>query len=162
MKIKRATERDLTSVAQIARVSWRTTYRGLLDRATIERWLDAAYSASALQQRWQDHPIFFVEIDDRPAAFADVYIEGSRVVVAAMCTHPEYRRQGAATLLLDKVRSLAPALPATVDLILGNDAGEGFVERQGFSPGETIEVHLYGKPFLERRWWTESALMRSS
>lgn len=162
VKIRRADERDLASVGQIASVSWRTTYRSLLDAATIERWLDAAYSLSALQQRWQDHPIFLVEIDRRPAAFADVYIEESRIVVAAMCTHPEYRRHGAATLLLDKTRSLAPALPVTVDLILGNRSGEAFAEFHGFNPGETFEVHLYGEPFVERRWWMESALMRST
>ncbi len=149
-------------MARIAAASWRTTYRDLLEASTIERWLDAAYSASALQQRWQDHPIFLVEIDGRPAAFADVYIEENRIVVAAMCTHPEYRRHGAGTLLLDKVRSLAPALPVTIDLILGNSSGEGFAEFHGFSPGETIEVHLYGEPFVERRWWMESAYMRSS
>ncbi|NOY54854.1 MAG: GNAT family N-acetyltransferase [Actinobacteria bacterium] len=162
MKIRRADKRDLVSVAQIASVSWRTTYGDLLDADTIERWLAAAYSPSALQQRWQDHPIFLVEIDRHPVAFADVYIERNIIVVAAMCTHPEYRRHGAATSLLEKVRSLAPSLPVTVDLILGNRSGEGFVENLGFSPGETIEVHLYGEPFLERRWWIESVLMRSS
>ncbi|NIA24688.1 MAG: GNAT family N-acetyltransferase [Gammaproteobacteria bacterium] len=162
MRIWRADEQDLASVAQIANVSWRMTYRDLLDADTIERWLAAAYSPSALEQRWEDHPIFLIEIDGRPAAFTDVYVEGSTIVVAAMCTHPEYRRHGAATALLEKIRSLAPSFPVTVDLILGNQSGEGFVEHLGFSPGETMEVHLYGEPFLERRWWMESALMRSS
>jgi len=80
-------------------------------------------------------------------------------VISALCTHPEYRRQGAASLLLSKARSLAPSLPLTVDLLLGNRTGERFAEHQGFSPGETMEVHLYGKPFLERRWWMEPALI---
>jgi GNAT superfamily N-acetyltransferase len=159
VKVRRAYERDLPAIRQIAAVAWRTSYADLLGPGTIERWLDTTYSPSALEQRWQDHPIFLVEIDGLIIAFADVYVEGATIVLAALCTHPEYRRQGAGRVLLEKARSLAPTLPLSVDLILGNQSGERFVERLGFSPGETIDVHLYGEPFLEQRWWMESALI---
>jgi GNAT superfamily N-acetyltransferase len=159
MKVRRARKADLGSIAHIATVAWRTSYADLLDSDTIERWLATAYSPSALEQRWQDHPIFLVQTDGIIVAFADVYADRDTIVISALCTHPEYRRQGAASLLLAKARSLAPALPLTVDLLLGNRTGERFAEDLGFSPGETMEVHLYGKPFLERRWWMEPAFI---
>lgn len=159
MEVRRARKSDLDAIAHIATVAWRTSYADLLDSDTIQHWLETAYSPASLEQRLQDHPIFVVLVDGLIAAFADVYVQANTIVVAALCTHPEFRRQGAASALLAKARSLAPSLPLTADLLIGNLVGERFAEHQGFRPGETLEVHLYGKPFMERRWWIEPALI---
>jgi GNAT superfamily N-acetyltransferase len=149
----------LGAIAHIAAVAWRTSFTDLLDSDTIDHWLNTAYSQASLEQRLQDHPIFVVQVDGLIASFADVYVQENTIVISALCTHPEYRRQGAASVLLEKARSLAPSLPLSADLLLGNTVAERFVEHQGFRPGETLEVHLYGKPFMERRWWIEPALV---
>lgn len=159
MKVRRARKTDLGAIAHIAAVAWRTSFTDLLDSDTIDHWLNTAYSQASLEQRLQDHPIFVVQVEGLIAAFADVYVQQNTIVIAALCTHPEYRRLGAASALLEKARSLAPSLPLTADLLLGNTAAERFVERLGFRPGKTLEVHLYGKPFMERRWWIEPALI---
>lgn len=159
MKVRRARKADLAAIAHTAGVAWRTSYTDLLDPDTIEHWLNTAYTQPSLEQRLQDHPIFVVQVDGLIAAFADVYVQENTIVIAALCTHPEYRRLGAASALLEKARSLAPSLPLSADLLLGNTVAERFVEHLGFRPGETLEVHLYGKPFIERRWWIEPALI---
>lgn len=105
--------------------------------------------------------MFVVDADGYPIAFCDVLTEGGHEVIAALCTHPEYRRQGAATLLVASAQALSPRLPISVDLVLGNRTAEAFVERMGFVPGETMEQHLYGEAFVERRWWLLSASLRA-
>jgi ribosomal protein S18 acetylase RimI-like enzyme len=159
VKVRRARKADLGAIAHVAGVVWRTSYADLLDSDTIEHWLKTAYSEASLEQRLQDHPIFVVQVDGLIASFADVYVQENTIVIGALCTHPEYRRLGVASTLLDKARSLAPSLPLTADLLLGNKVAERFVEHLGFRPGETLEVHLYGKPIMERRWWIEPSLI---
>ncbi len=138
---------------QIAHAAWKTTLTELLDRSLVDRWLTTAYSSAALAERLDDHPVFVVIADERPVAFADAFVEEDRLVLSALCTHPEYRRHGAATLLLERIRSLIPHVPLSVDILVGNTGAEAFASAAGFVPGEAIESHLYGRSLLERRWW---------
>lgn len=153
MRVRRAEPRDLPTIKQIATAAWKTTLAGLLDHSLVDQWLETAYSPAALAERLDDHPVFVVIADERPVAFADAFIEEDRLVLSALCTHPEYRRQGAATLLLERIRSLVSHLPLSVDIFVGNHGAEAFAAAAGFVPGEPIEGHLYGRPLLERRWW---------
>jgi GNAT superfamily N-acetyltransferase len=155
MNVRRARRTDLPHIAHMAAVGWRTSFTDILDSDTIEHWLETAYSLPSLEQRLQDHPIFIVLIDGLIVAFADVYVQHNIIVISALCTHPEYRRQGAASALIEKARTLAPDLPLTADLLVGNAGAERFATSLGFHPEETLEAHLYGKPFLERRWRIE-------
>lgn len=133
--------------------SFSGAYAGLMRPATIAAWIEAACSPSALRRRWEDHPIYLVTDHERPVAFADVFIEDRQIVVSAICTDPAYRRRGAATRLLEWVRSLAPPLPVISDVILGSQAAESFYEASGFVPGETIQMTRFGERMIERRWW---------
>jgi GNAT superfamily N-acetyltransferase len=153
VKIRRAEPSDLTEVAAIAEASWQSAYAGLLLTQTVAAWIDAAYSAAALRQRWEDHPIYLVIEDGTVIAFADAFIEDDQIVVSAICTHPSHRRRGAASMLLDWIRSLAPPLPITGDVVLGSHAAESFFEQMGFVPGETMQVTRFGERLIERRWW---------
>ena len=156
--IRRAEPSDLVEIAAIAEGSWRAAYTGLLKRKTVSAWLEAAYSPAALRQRWEDHPIYLVLEEGTVVAFADAFIEDDQIVASAICTHPAHRRRGAAGLLLDWIRSLAPKLPVIADVVLGSHAGESFFETKGFVPGETIELTLFGERIIERRWWLGATL----
>ncbi len=153
MIIRRAEPSDLVEVAAIAAGSWQAAYAGLLRTDTVAQWLAAAYSPAALRQRWEDHPIYLAIDEDAVVAFADAFIEDDQIVVSALCTDPHYRRRGAGRLLLNWIRSLAPPLPIIADVVLGSQAAESFYEANGFVPGETIGVTLYGERIIERRWW---------
>ena len=151
--IRRAEPSDLVEVAVIAEESWQAAFAGLLKPHTVSSWVEAAYSPAALRQRWEDHPIYLVIEEERVIAFADAFIEDDQIVVSAVCTHPLYRRRGAAGMLLKWIRSLAPPLPVMADVVLGSHAAESFYEAKGFVPGETIQVTLFGERIIERRWW---------
>ena len=151
--IRRAAPSDLVDVAEIASASWWAAYAGLLKPETVSAWVEAAYSPAALRQRWEDHPICLVVEEGKVIAFADAFIEDDQIVTSALCTHPDFRRRGAAAMLLDWIRSLAPPLPIIADIVLGSQAAERFYEAKGFVPGETIQVKLFGERLIERRWW---------
>lgn len=161
MKVRRAEPADLSRVAAIADDSLRLAYAGLLKPKTTAAWLGAAYSPSALQRRWEDHPIYLVIDDGRTIAFADVFVEDDQLVLSALCTDPVHNRRGAATLLLDWITGLAPTLPVISDVVLGNRAAEGFYEAMGFVPGETIPVTRFGERMIERRWWLPDKRQRA-
>ncbi|MDH3398987.1 MAG: GNAT family N-acetyltransferase, partial [Acidimicrobiia bacterium] len=108
MIIRRAEPSDLVEVAAIAEGSWQAAYDGLIKPQTVSAWVEAAYSPAALRQRWEDHPIYLVCEEGTVIAFADAFIEDDQIVTSALCTHPGYRRRGAAGMLLDWIRSLAP------------------------------------------------------
>ena len=158
MFIRRAEPTDLVEVAAIAEGSWQAAYAGLLKPQTVSSWVEAAYSPAALRQRWEDHPIYLVVEGGSVVAFTDAFIEDDQIVASAICTHPAHRRRGAAGMLLDWIRSLAPPLPIVADVVLGSHAGESFFETKGFVPGETIQVTLFGERIIERRWWLGTTL----
>ncbi|HKZ30693.1 MAG TPA: GNAT family N-acetyltransferase [Acidimicrobiia bacterium] len=158
MIIRRAEPADLVEVAVIAEGSWRAAYAGLLKGRTVSAWIEAAYSPAALRQRWEDHPIYLVLEEGQIIAFADAFIEDDQIVISALCTHRAYRRRGAAGMLFEWIRSLAPPLPIIADVVLGSDAAESFFEAKGFVPGETIQVTLFGERIVERRWWLGAGL----
>jgi GNAT superfamily N-acetyltransferase len=151
--IRRAEPTDLSDVAAIAEGSWQAAYVGLLKPETVSAWIEAAYSPAALRQRWEDHPIYLVVEGGRVIAFADAFIEDDQIVISAICTHPAHRRRGAAGILLEWIRSLAPPLPIIADVVLGGHAAESFYESKGFVPGETMQITRFGELLIERRWW---------
>jgi GNAT superfamily N-acetyltransferase len=124
----------------------------------MSAWIEAVYSPAALRQRWEDHPIYLVLEEGTVIAFADTFIEDDQIVISAICTHPAFRRRGAAGRLLDWIRSLAPPLPIMADVILGSQAAESFYEARGFVPGETIQATLFGERIIERRWWLSTSV----
>lgn len=136
----------------------REAYTSLLRSATIEELISVAYTPAALERRWEDHPIFIVTTASGPIAFADAIVEDDRIVVAAIHARPDARRRGAGTMLIERIRGLAEGLPTTVDLILGNTSGESFFEKQGFVPGESLEVSFFGERVVERRWYRGALL----
>lgn len=157
-----ATREDLASISSIGSTAMREAYQGLLRPATTEELISVAYTASALERRWEDHPIFIVTAESGPIAFADAIVEDDRIVIAAIHARPDARRRGAGTLLIERIRGLAESLPTTVDLILGNTSGESFFERRGFVPGESLEVSFFGEPVVERRWYRGALVEQGS
>ncbi len=163
MKVRKAHRGDLEAVAAIAEAALPDTYQGLLEDATIERWLAATYSPAALLHRLEDHPIFVATSGlGEVQAFADAFIEDDRIVLSAIYVKPAQRDRGAGTALLRRVRALDARLPVSCDVILGNRKGEHFYEARGFVPGETVHVVLFGQPVIERRWWLVPAMVGSS
>ena len=150
--VRPASLADVEAIRAVASSAWRDTYDGLLDAATIEAFIERAYSVESVERRITG--IFLVvEDDDHVVAFANAVADGDHLNLAAIYALPERRGQGAGTDLLEALRSRFPRLPIAADVLVGNRKGEVFYERRGFTPRETIQAELFGEPVVERRWW---------
>ena len=153
MEIRSASEADFAHLADVADVSLRGAYADLLSAATLDRYLTTTYSSGAMRNRLADHPIFVVEIDHEICAFADAFVQDGGIVVAEICTLPNWRRQGCATALISRLARLDPSLAMSADVLLGNEPGERFYESLDFVPGETVQMRMFDTAVVERRWW---------
>ena len=153
LTLRDAVPDDAAAVREVASLAWRDTYRGLLSDATIEAFIDRAYSLERLGRRIDGHTFLVVEEAGAIVAFADAAVDEDRLNLAAIYAHPERRRRGAGTLLLDTLRDRFPTLSISADVLVGNRKGEAFYERRGFVPRETLPEELFGEPVVERRWW---------
>jgi GNAT superfamily N-acetyltransferase len=156
--VRDASAGDAPAIRSVADAAWHDTYRGLLGAATIDAFVAAAYSIERLEQRIQRHVVLVVEDGGAIIAFADAVPEPDRLNLGAIYARPDRRRHGAGRALLDELRRRFPTLPVTADVLDGNRAGEGFYERVGFEPRETIETDLFGEAVVERRWWLDARL----
>ena len=156
--IRDALAADATAIQAVAAAAWRDTYAGLLKPATIEAFIEAAYSVERLERRVAQHTVLVVEERGEVTAFADAVPDDDRLNLCAIYVRPDRRRQGAGTQLLAELRVRFEGLPIAADVLEGNRKGEGFYERLGFVPRDTMRADLFGEPVVERRWWLDARL----
>ncbi len=161
LTVRDAISDDAAAVREVASHGWRDTYRGLLLEATIEAFIDRAYSLERVQRRIDGHTFLVVADAGAIVAFADAAIDGDHLNLGAIYAHPERRGRGAGTLLLDALRDRFPAMAISADVLVGNRKGEAFYERRGFVPRETLPAELFGEAVVERRWWLDAKEDRS-
>jgi GNAT superfamily N-acetyltransferase len=156
--IRDARAADAPAIQSVAAAAWRDTYAGLLKPATIEAFVAAAYTVERLERRIAQHTVLIADEGGEVVAFADAVPDDDRLNLVAIYARPDRRRRGAGRLLLAELRDRFTGLPIAADVLEGNRKGEGFYERLGFVPGETIEADLFGEPVVERRWWLDARL----
>ena len=156
--IRDALAADASAIQSVADAAWRDTYARLLQPATIEAFVSGAYSVDRLERRIATHTVLVAEDGDGVVAFADAMPNNDRLDLVAIYVRPDRRRRGAGRLFLAELRGRFPGLPIAADVLDGNRKGEGFYERLGFVPRETIETDLFGEPVVERRWWLDARL----
>ena len=132
-------------------------YAGLLDPGTIAALLRRDFSPGALRRRLLAGEVLVAVEQGMVVGFADVRIEADQVRLKGLGTDPEWRHLRVAAHLLEAVRDLAPALPVSADVLLGCEPVEGYLEAQGFAPGEVLEADLFGELTVARRWWLPPA-----
>jgi GNAT superfamily N-acetyltransferase len=150
--VRAATVDDVVAVQRVAAAAWRDTYAGLLRPGTIETFIERAYSTERVMRRIQGDTFLVAVEGGAVVAFADALLQADAVGLMAIYAMPEWRGQGAGTALLAELRSLFPGRPVVAEVLVGNRKGEGFYERLGFEPGETLEENLFGEAVVERRW----------
>ena len=144
-RVRPATHSDVEAIRAVASSAWRDTYDGLLDAATIEAFIERAYSVESVERRiqgssWSPRTTSYV------VAFANAVADADHLNLAAIYALPERRGQGAGTDLLEALRSRFPRLPIAADVLIGNRKGEVFYERRGFTPRETSRPSCSASP----------------
>jgi GNAT superfamily N-acetyltransferase len=176
-RVRPATLADAEAIRAVAASAWRDTYAGLLQSATIEGFIERAYSLDHVERRINQHDVLVVGAqrvadggaesptigrDEHVVAFADAVAGPHRLDLVAIYALPEVRGRGAGSLLLHALQSRYPSLPIAADVLAGNRKGEVFYERRGFTPGEVLEADLLGEQIVERRWWLPARVRSGS
>ena len=153
VEVRKATRDDLVAIGRVADAAHWDAYSGLLDPATISALLQRDFSPGPLRRRLLSGGVVVGEESGRLIGFADAAVDTDQVRLTALATDPQRRHAGVAAALLQAVRRLAPELPVCADVLLGCFPVEGYLEAQGFSPGEILHTTLFGEQAVERRWW---------
>lgn len=141
------------AIGRVADAAHWDAYSGLLDPATISALLRRDFSPGPLRRRLLAGRVLVAEEAGRVVGFADAVVEGDHVRLTALASDPQGRNAGVAARLLEAVRGMAPDLPLSADVLLGCLPVEGYLEAQGFVPGEILPTTLFGEQAVERRWW---------
>ncbi|MFH1330351.1 MAG: GNAT family N-acetyltransferase [Actinomycetota bacterium] len=153
MEVRKAARDDLVGIGRVADAAHWDAYSGLLDPGTISSLLRRDFSPGAVRRRLLSGGVLVAVEQGRVVGFADAAIETDQVRLKALGTDPDWRQARVAAHLLEEVRRLSPGLPVSADVLLGCCPVEGYLEAQGFVPGEVIEADLFGEVGVERRWW---------
>ncbi len=152
MQVRAAVAADVPVVRSVAAAAWQHTYAGLLRPATIDSFIERAYSTERVLRRIEAD-IFLVAIEAGSiVAFCDALEREAQVDLLAIYARPDRRGHGAGSALLGELRSRFPERTIVAEVLVGNRSGEVFYERRGFEPSETVETELFGEPVIERRW----------
>ena len=153
VEVRRAAREDLLGIGRVADVAHWDAYSGLLDPGTIAALLRRDFSPGRLRRRLLSGGVLVAVEDGAVVGFADAAVEEGQLRLKALGTDPARRHARVASHLLEAVRHLAPGLPVSADVLLGCEPVEGYLEANGFVPGEVIEYELFGQLTVERRWW---------
>jgi GNAT superfamily N-acetyltransferase len=151
--VRNAVKGDLIGIGRVADAAHWDAYSALLDPGTISALLRRDFSPGALRRRLLSGEVLVAVEQGRIVGFADAAVASDQVRLKALGADLQWRHVRVAAHLLEAVRRLAPALPVSADVLLGCEPVEGYLEAQGFVPGEVIESNLFGELAVERRWW---------
>ena len=153
MEVRRATRDDLVAIGRVADAAAWEAYSGLLSPGIIARLLRRDFSPGSVRRRLLSGGVLVAVEAGRVVGFADAAVEEGLIRLNALGTDPDRRHGRVAAHLLGEVRRLAPWLPVSADVLLGCLPVEGYLEAQGFVPGEVLPQDLFGEPTVARRWW---------
>lgn len=157
MEIRTAQRRDLDEMGQIAYHSGWTSLSDSSLRQAATTVLDSHYSPPSLKRSLLAGELMVAVDGDAVIGFAETRVEGDHVHMASVCMSPVHRNLGVALRLVEAAKDLAPGLPLSTDVLLGNGDWEYFYERVGFFPGETIETTAGEDSLVYRRWWSTAS-----
>lgn len=158
MNIRPAVSDDSTRVAEIARVSYESSYT--LAPGAIDAIIEEQFSAAALAARVEaPDSILFVAEDDTGAGddvqgFVEAKV-GNEVTFSWLHVHPEARGRGIGTALVERVRKEYEDRPLAARVLSSAAEGGEFFEEFGLRQsgrghstigGEEYSVVLFTKP----------------
>ncbi|MFJ7735728.1 GNAT family N-acetyltransferase [Lysinibacillus sp. NPDC097287] len=132
--IRHMTQDDIPFVQEIAKISWHTTYEGIIPRAIQDKFLQNAYSIDRLMQRLQGSPFFVAELNGTLVGFAHFSnTKEEQAELFAIYLMPDLQNQGIGTALLQHgIHVLEDAETLTVCVEKDNLTGIHFYNAKGF------------------------------
>lgn len=139
-------ENDIKQVQYVAKVTWNTTYKGIIPLAIQDKFLGAAYSDELMHKRLNHSDLYIAACNYLVIGFANFYYlkEQGEVELGAIYIHPAFQGRGIGTALLNKgINKLKSAVKIFIDVEKENIIGVNFYIAKGFDVLHEFEDNLY-------------------
>lgn len=153
--IRTGTSADITSVQEIAKISWNDTYAGIIPSTVQQSFLDKSYSTPMMEMRLKRTIILLAEHEGQPIGFANFtkVDEDGDAELIAIYLKPEFQRSGYGKQLLNSGLSyLLNGNHLFVYVESENKKGRNFYEANGFEFLEEFEELFEGHPLQTAKY----------
>ncbi len=160
MNLRPATAADVESIRKVARKSLTASYGHVLDETRLADAVEKWYAADDVDEAVTDPDTVFpvAVVDDAVVAFAEGYVVDRRVRVGEIDwihVHPDHRERGIGSALLERLESAlrdrdADSIEGRV--LVDNEAGGVFYEREGYEPSGERVVEVDTEQFDQRHY----------
>lgn len=133
--IRFAENKDLKSIQQVARVSWNTTYEGIIPREVQDNFLKTAYSDEMMERRLKHSLLLVAEVEGKIVGFANFspVRDNGDVELGAIYLYPASQGMGLGTALLQKgIEELEGVKKIYINVEKENEIGKRFYDAKGF------------------------------
>lgn len=133
--IRKMKRKDISSVQNIAKITWHATYDEIIPRQVQEIFLRVAYSDQLLNNRVKKSLVFVAEMNRDVVGFAqctDQDVQGKAELVA-LYIYPEYQGKGIGTGLINEgIKKIKNIKELYLNVERDNKLGQRFYEAKGF------------------------------
>ena len=133
---------DATGLAAIFRASIEELTQDDYDEAQRAAWISCADDEASFSERLQTSLTLVATLDGDPVGF--ICLNGAELI-DMLYVHPEFARQGIASLLCDAIERLAAARGAKLLMTDASDTAKPFFERRGFTAEHRNTIEIDGE-----------------
>lgn len=147
--IRPMTSKDIEHVQQIAHITWRETYYGIIPEELQTIFLKHSYSDMMLLMRMKKTAMLIAESEGVPIGFANItkVDDDGDAELTAMYILPTHQQSGyGKKLFLNALSTLKSASQVFVYVDRKNTSGRAFYEKQGFKLLDIFEETFEGHP----------------
>ena len=147
--IRPMTSKDIEHVQQIAHITWRETYYGIIPEELQTIFLEHSYSDMMLLMRMEKTAMLIAESEGVPIGFANItkVDDDGDAELTALYILPTHQQSGYGKMLFHNALStLKSASQVFVYVDQKNTSGRAFYEKQGFTLLDIFEETFEGHP----------------
>lgn len=153
--IRATTLEDISTVQQIAKISWNETYKDIIPDTIQELFLEKAYSNMMLAKRIERTIFLLAEYKGAPVGFANfTYVdEDGDAELTAIYILPEYQKSGYGKRLLQAgLEKMQTGRQLFVYVESKNKGARFFYENFGFECVEEFDEYFEGHPLSTAKY----------
>lgn len=137
---------DIKAVQEVAKMSWHTTYAGIIPLAVQDQFLKVAYSDRMMERRLSHSFIWVAEADDKLIGFAHFSsVKDGECELSAIYLLPDHQGKGIGSALLNfGLRELEGIEKLYINVEKENRIGRTFYEAKGFNVVEEFDEDFDG------------------
>lgn len=146
LTIRKMKRKDIPAIQDIAKISWNSTYTGIIPSQIQESFLNQAYSVKMLKKQRRNSNFYVALINQELIGFANysqVYSDDS-VHLHAIYLHPEYQGKGIGSALLEIGSDQLAADKISLHVERQNIKAIQFYKRKGFYKISEFDDELEG------------------